>query len=160
MKYLKFIYFITIYLAVYSFTTFSAFAENSLGNINNHIEATCKLESTSRGELNVRMYNYCVEHQKNGLGQLKILRNKYGKFDWYDSTEKHCINKWTKRGAIDIFMVYFTMNQQIDGYLDVGYYKKQGMDALVNKCLSKYSNNGYIDWNMTSYCIKQDTNKR
>jgi len=160
MKIFNLIFIIAVCLVFYFFTVCSTFAENSLGNIKKHIESNCKEHSTTRGELDVGMYNGCVEHQKDGLDKLKKLRKKYGKFNWYDSTEKYCINQWTKRGAIDIFMVYYTMNRQIEGYLDVEYFRKQGISSIVNECLAENSRNEYIDWALTSYCIKLSTEKR
>ena len=49
--------------------------------------AKCKEDWTKRGKLNTDMYNYCANSQREGLQNIKDIKNKYSELNWVKDAE-------------------------------------------------------------------------
>ena len=65
-------------------------------------------------------------------------------------------NKWTKRGITDYSMVHFSLNREVEGFLDYEYETKQSdYDAYkMKRCSAKWRSHEN-PWSMTMYCYKK-----
>ena len=114
----------------------------------------CMKEWTKRGELDYRMYEYCLEQQMDGY--IKLLNfHQYLSKDFYSKfAYPYCIKKWTKRGVVDTRMLAHCLEQEVEGFKDVIYYKekydKQAVGRIAKRALSMYGS-----WNMAAYSVKK-----
>jgi len=114
----------------------------------------CYQKWNTRGELDSRMYNHCLELQKDGYKELKQL-HKYAVQNFYSNNAfPYCSDKWTKRGVVDTRMMAYCLNQEVEGIKDVMYYRKQYGKDKVNQIVAK----GLLQfnsWNMAAFKVKQ-----
>jgi len=113
----------------------------------------CKSEWTKRGELDQRMYDYCMKREGEGYAEALILMEKYKNQPWIQDVINFSIKEWTKAGVRQDSMVKFSMAKIIDGWEDMVYESKQpGFNkAKHQSCQSKWG----VQFNMVAYCYKQ-----
>ena len=122
-------------------------------NVSNS-EIFCTDKWTKRGELDNRMYHYCLEREEEGWFEAKNLYNNYINYPWIDSLLDFAIQKWTKRGVIQYRMVAYQMNLEIEGYLDIEYLKNNNK---INQSTLEYCSNKWgIQFRMVNYCIEKE----
>ena len=99
------------------------------------------------------MYNYCMQQEISGYAELKILESKYGKEPWFYDALDYYINEWTKRGDRQDRMVNFEMQQTIEAFKDIVYFRRQSdyQDAKMERCHGKW----YPQLHMVVYCYKE-----
>ena len=113
----------------------------------------CKSEWTKRGQLDQRMYDYCMKKEGEGYAEALILMEKYKNQPWIQDAINFSIKEWTKAGVRQDSMVKFSMAKIIDGWEDMVYESKQpGFNkAKHQSCQSKWG----VQFNMVAYCYKQ-----
>ena len=140
--------------------TSSVFADapklKSKENYKSDSQQICTKKWTKRGELDHKMYNYCIKYQMEGYERVKGLHVYADQYFYSNVAYPYCINKWTKRGLVDTSMLAYCLENEIEGIQDVMYYRKRYDEAQINKivdrALSKYGS-----WNMVAYSVKQAT---
>ena len=124
-------------------------------------DSHCKKEWTKRGVLNERLYNYCIEREKAGYDKMRELEQKYTSFTWVEKLKNDIITYWTKAGVTEWQMVGFSLEKEIDAYLDIDYGLKNGEFKKddYNACFSKWKEaRPESVWTMTRYCLKNPRN--
>jgi hypothetical protein len=113
----------------------------------------CKSEWTKRGQLDQRMYDYCMKKEGDGYAEALILMDKYKSQPWIQDVVNFSIKEWTKSGVRQDSMVKFSMAKIIDGWEDMAYESKQpGFNkAKLQLCQNKWG----VQFNMVAYCYKQ-----
>lgn len=114
----------------------------------------CSEEWTKRGELDRRMYNYCMEQQSEAYQELLVL-HKYADQAFYaDTAFPYCSKEWTKRGITNVRMTVYCLNQEVEGIRDVMYFREQygesQVNAIVSSALSRFGS-----WRMAAYQVKR-----
>jgi len=118
-----------------------------------HSESYCADRWTKRGELDRRMYNFCLDQEEEGWFEAKGLYYKYIDYPWIDTLLDFSIEKWSERGIIQYRMVGYQMGIEIEGYLDIEYLKKNNK---VKKSTLEYCSNKWgIEFRMINYCIEK-----
>ena len=69
----------------------------------------CKSEWTKRGQLDQRMYDYCMKKEGEGYAEALILMEKYKNQPWIQDAINFSIKEWTKAGVRQDSMVKFSM---------------------------------------------------
>lgn len=126
-------------------------------------EKHCEQKWTERGELNSRMYRYCMNQQEDGFYRAKLLYRTYSaggeKVPDMDGILAFAHSKWAhgRGGNYEWRMVAFEMKKQIDGYLETQYIASSGAvsQSGQDRCYSKWLQMGRPLWNMVAYCLKQ-----
>jgi hypothetical protein len=80
--------------------------------------------------------------------------NEYKDAPFAQELVDYSVAKWTKRGVRDDSMVQFAFNQQIEGWLDLEYDRKQP-NWNQDKFLSCYHHWG-VQFDMAAFCYKKD----
>jgi len=117
-------------------------------------EKICAKKWTKRGELDQRMYAYCVGGQMDGYGELKVQVSQYGDHAFFAAVSyPYCSKKWTERGVSNTRMIAHCLDQEIEGWKNVVYFRKQHgedkVDEIVAEAISDYSS-----WNMAAYKVE------
>jgi len=124
--------------------------EDYRGDSNN----ICTKNWTKRGDLDQRMYDYCMEGQMKGYDKLISLHEYADQGFYSEIAYPHCLREWTKRGVVDTRMLSHCLDDEVEGVKDVDYYRKEYNAKQVNKiadrALSKYGS-----WKMAAYAVKQ-----
>lgn len=122
----------------------------------------CEDQWTKRGELDQRMFNYCMRQQADGYDKALSLETKHSAngskpVEMFDQVIQYALEKWAKPSEYQMNMVAYEMEQQVDGFLDVDYLVSEGKaDAgSVNSCRSKW----LPEWNMVAYCLEKQHKK-
>lgn len=115
----------------------------------------CYEKWNKRGKLDRRMYNHCMEGQKDGYDELIHVHQHLVEQRFYSETSfPYCRDRWTKRGVSDTRMMAHCLNQEIEGIKDVMYYReKHGVDEvnqIVDRAIAQFKS-----WNMAAYKVKQ-----
>ncbi len=114
----------------------------------------CHQKWSTRGELDRRMYNHCMEQQMNGYQELVHLHG-YSDQGWYAYTAyPYCSERWTKRGVSDARMIAHCLNQEREGIKDVMYYREKYGEDAVNPIVAR-ALRSFNSWNMAAYKVKQ-----
>lgn len=120
-------------------------------------DSYCKKEWTKRGELDERMYNYCVQKEKEGYDKMRGLEQKHKSYPWVEKLKNDIITKWSKSGVTQWQMVGYNLEKEIDAYLDIEYGLNNGEfeKDVYNTCYSKWEE-AYPPsiWTMTLNCLK------
>lgn len=118
-------------------------------------DVLCKEQWTKRGELNSRMYQYCMSKKMDGLAELKHLHKTYNSQRFYsDIAYPHCVDKWTQRDIADASMLSYCLTQEVEGYKDYEYYRGK-FSALEVDAISKNAIQRFGSWRMVSYKLKE-----
>ena len=117
----------------------------------------CEDKWTKRGELDQKMFNYCMRQQSDGHDKALSLEAKHSvngskPVELFDQVIQFSLEKWAKPSKYQMNMVAYEMEKQVEGFLDVDYLVSQGKtDAgLVNQCRTKW----LPQWNMVAYCLE------
>ena len=114
----------------------------------------CHDKWTKRGELDRRMYNYCMQMQMDGYNELVQL-HQYANQDFYSKTAfPYCQDKWTNRGVTDTRMMAHCLNQEVEGIKDVMYYREKYGEDRVNQIAGRALAQ-FKSWQMAAYKVKQ-----
>src|SRR5690606_12980013 len=90
-----------------------------------NVNKKCSNKWTKRGELDVRMFDYCKRKQKESYTELLHLISEinndevFSKF--FNDKFKLIWNYWTKQGITDYSMVKYTLYKEYDAYKDFLY---------------------------------------
>ncbi|WP_156471300.1 hypothetical protein [Polynucleobacter sinensis] len=116
--------------------------------------AYCREEWTKRGVLDQNMFNYCMKIETEGYQNLTFLVQKYGNLPWIQKAIDSSVKNWTKKGSRQDNMVYFNLNQMIDGWEELKYQSSQPNfnKSKYQRCQQKWD----FDYNMILYCYKND----
>lgn len=114
----------------------------------------CYKKWNKQGNLDRRMYNYCMEGQMDGYKELNYLHQYANQKFYSDFAFPHCRDKWTKRGVSDTRMMAHCLNQEVEGIKDVMYYREQYGEDKVNQIVSQALAD-FGSWNMAAYKVKQ-----
>lgn len=115
----------------------------------------CNANWTKRGELDVRMYDYCMRNQMDGFEKLVEL-HQYASQNFYSEIAfPYCSEKWTKRGVSDASMMAYCLNQEVEGAKDVMYYRKTYGENKVNEIVG-VALAQFKSWHMAAYKVKQN----
>lgn len=127
--------------------------EYSWSNAKTH----CENEWTKRGELNSRMFNYCMRQGKKGHANAMHVLKKFGAHPWMATLLPAIWEQWTKRGITQYRMVGYSLKKEADKFLDYEYERKQPSfsRAKMARCESKWGGHD-SRWSMTMYCYKRD----
>jgi hypothetical protein len=115
----------------------------------------CTKKWSTRGELDRRMYNHCMEQQTEGYKDLVHLQKQYSNQGFYaDVSFPYCRDKWTERGVADARMMVHCLKQEVEGMLDVAYYREkygaERVDEIARRAIGQFKS-----WNMAAYRVKQ-----
>lgn len=114
----------------------------------------CYDEWSTRGELDRRMYNHCMEQQAEAYRDLVHL-HQYADQGFYANTSfPYCNKEWTKRGITNVRMTVHCLNQEVEGIRDVMYFREQygesEVNAIVGRALAQFGS-----WRMAAYQVKR-----
>ena len=117
----------------------------------------CEKSWSKRGELDQRMYNFCMKQQSDGLIELNVLLQNHGpggakgEVPNLSDVLDFAMAQWAKPREYQMNMVKFSVNQMIEGFLDVQYGYSQGefTDEMVNGCAEQW----LPQWNMVHFCL-------
>ena len=113
----------------------------------------CSEKWTKRGELDNRMYDYCIEGQMEGYEDVKQYHRYIDQEFYSQIAYPYCSKKWTKRSVVDTRMLAYCLEQEIEGIKDVMYYRErydaEQVNNIVGRALSRYGS-----WNMAAYEVK------
>lgn len=118
----------------------------------------CEKKWTKRGELNQRMYNYCMRQQRNGVVELNMLLENHGPGGTKDELPNlsevldYALERYTNPSNYQMNMVRYSVNTMIEGFLDVQYGYSQGEfnEEQIKACASERA----PQWDMIHYCLK------
>lgn len=148
---------IFVILVMFSFNNL-AFAETpklkTKDGYENDSYEICVKEWTKRGELNRRMYNYCMEQQMKAYYKLKELHFYADQSFYSDIAYPYCMKDWSKRGVVNTRMLVYCLEQEVEGIKDVMYYRKQYGEESVNK-IAGLALETYGSWRMAAYSVEQ-----
>jgi hypothetical protein len=118
---------------------------------------TCSEKWTKRGELDSKMFDYCMEQQTEGFEDTLQLYSKYKKINDIDAIVAFAAEKWLKRSDYQYEMVAFEIKKQTDAILDLAYDLKAGKysEAEVGPCVQKWVDSNEPQWDMVVYCLKK-----
>ena len=117
-------------------------------------EMYCEKEWTKRGELDYKMYRFCLNREKEAYQEALILIKKYKDQPWIQNLIDFSVKEWTKREIRQDSMVKYILYINIEGWEDMNYeakqpsYKQAKAEACVKKWAPQYS--------MVSHCYKGD----
>lgn len=115
-------------------------------------ENICRDKWTKRGELDRRMFAYCVGREQEGyVATLK----KFRKHDWIASTFPAIWAKWTNGGNTLYSQVAFNLKNEGEAFLDYVYASKEAAfdSAKMAGCESEWAEHP-SRWSMTMHCYK------
>lgn len=117
-------------------------------------EVFCKNEWTKRGELDQRMYQYCLDREFEGYRDALVLIEKYKNQPWIQDLIDFSVKEWTKRDIRQDSMVRFSLDRNLEGWEDMSYEAKQPdfNQVKANGCFKKWA----PQYSMVSYCYKRD----
>jgi len=121
-------------------------------------DAFCKDKWTKRGNLDGRMFNYCMKKQAEGYGDAMDLYNKYKNIEpveLIDEVVAFALAKWAKPRKYQMNMVAYEIKKQGESYLNVAYELNAGNVGRpkFEACSSKWLRNNEPQWNMVEYCL-------
>jgi len=148
---MKVIYFIFLLIFLYPINSISE--EFKFPNFDfNQPDFLCKEKWTKRGELDDRMYKFCMNQHDEGYTEALVIYNEYKSKEWIDDVAEFSLEKWTKRGNTDYNMFAFQLNKEKEAFLDLQYELKQNSlsQDIANKCKKKW----YPQFSMIVYCTK------
>jgi len=89
-----------------------------------------------------------------GYKNLTFLVQKYGNLPWIQKAIDSTVKDWTKKGSRQDNMVYFNLNQMIDGWEELKYQSSRPNfnKSKYQSCQQKWD----FDYNMILYCYKKD----
>lgn len=113
----------------------------------------CKEQWTKRGQLNGRMFEFCMNMQHEGYLKLRAEIAKYASQPWIQDVLDAAIQEWTKRGVRDDNMTAFELHRQTDAFEDIEYAKRQpGFNAdKFARCAAKWR----LDFTMVNHCYRE-----
>jgi hypothetical protein len=115
----------------------------------------CKDKWTKRGELDSRMFDYCMKQKAEAYEQLRSLQ-KYSNQRFYSEVAfPYCNSEWTKRGVTDTRMLVYCLENEIEGIKDVEYFRKQYGDDKVNRIVAEALSR-YGSWRMVAYSLRKE----
>jgi hypothetical protein len=132
-------------------------AQNYPNDVLEDAQIHCKNESTKRGVLDQKMYDYLFKLELEGYDNLVIIEKKYKEYQWLFDLKKNIITKWTKAGITQWRMVYFNLNDEIDAYHDLDYglkhseFDKAKYDLIFKKYIITFPDSY---WTMIRYQLK------
>lgn len=136
-------------------TEFATMPAYTLSTMN--IDSFCRDEWTKRGELDQRMFRYCVSQETRGHAEMLATLKKFDSKPWMSALFPAIWMEWTKRGITQYRMVGHALKQECDKFLDYEYERKQSqfnarkMDACAQEWRLHASR-----WSMTVHCYKND----
>ena len=138
----------------FSMTTNSA----SLKSFNEKAaENQCKKDWSTRGELDNRMYEYCMNKQREGYANAKHYLKEYKSVSFLSEIVSYAQKKWLTRKDFQYHMVAYEIKQQSEGFLDVKYDQENGIvdSAVYKRCLNKWMKKNEPLWIMVKYCYSE-----
>ena len=118
---------------------------------------TCKEKWTERGELDERMFNYCMNRQDKGYKDaLYLIENKYQNIPLIDQVLTFAMNRWLTRKEYNYNQVRYEIELQSEGYLDVKWDLDNGKisDSIYESCKDKWIKVDEPRWRMVRYCTR------
>jgi hypothetical protein len=114
----------------------------------------CKDEWTKRGELDQRMFDYCVRSQQNGYAELVTLANKYDGQNWIRPAIDVAIKEGSKAGAREDEIVAYSLKKITEGWADLEYAKTESNfnKSKYDSCITQW----YPQFDVAAYCYKHD----
>lgn len=120
----------------------------------------CTNKWTKRGELDNKMYLYCLKQQDEGYTEIVALDKLYAEQPFYTKTAfPHCNDKWTKRGITDTNMLSYCLKSEVEGMKDIMYFQEKYGDENVNN-VAAMALAQFGSWNMAAYKVKQHFEER
>ncbi|MBX7096445.1 MAG: hypothetical protein K1X89_01920 [Myxococcaceae bacterium] len=118
-------------------------------------ENICREKWTKRGDLDRRMFAYCVGREREGYAAVVAALKKFGKHDWIASLFPAIWAKWTTGGNTLYSQVGFNLEQQGDAFLDYEFARKEANfdSAKMTACETEWGEHD-SRWTMTMYCYK------
>lgn len=110
-----------------------------------NVDAKCTDEWSKMGELDQRMYAYCIDTQTKDFKKFKEVIKNNGDIPNFDTIVSKAWSEWTKRGITDYMMVNHTVGREIDAYKELEWERRQSEynnDKIVS-CVTKYGSRGY-----------------
>lgn len=116
----------------------------------------CRDEWTTRGDLNQRMYRFCMEQQTEAHKDLLHLHRQHGDQSFYaDTAFPHCSDQWTNRGVTNVRMKVHCLNQEVEAVKDLMYLRdKHGagiVDPIAERGLRRFGS-----WRMAAYTVERE----
>jgi hypothetical protein len=132
---------------------------SGIGTFNSYLaESSCADEWTKRGELNSRMFKYCMTKQTDGYADAMALSLKHGAsgskpVKSFGRVIQFAMEKWAKPRKYDMNMVAFELKQQVEGFLDTEWAVSQGKvnSGELNRCKDKW----LPQWSMVAFCLEK-----
>lgn len=122
-----------------------------------HADKYCKDEWTKMGQLNQRMYDFCMKQEQKGFDQVQLVRKELGTQAWFTNfVDKQCHEHWTKAGVIQFNMVAACFRTEKEGHDEMAYQVTQPSysSAQAEACFAKWKNDDSGVFGMTAYCYK------
>ena len=157
MKHKIYQFLIVIIAINFTFIPFSK-AQTYPKTVLKDMDTHCRAEWTKRGELDKRMYDYCIKQEKEGYDEMLYIIEKNKNYEWLQDLKSDIIIKWTKAGVTQWRMVGYALEQELDAYLDLQYGLSHGEfnKADYNVCYTKWRESKPADvWGMTLHCLKK-----
>ena len=76
----------------------------------------CTEQWTKRGNLDLKMYDYCMERQEEGYSEALLLREKYANLSDIDDISDYAVRKWLRAREYQYEMVAYEIENQIDAF--------------------------------------------
>lgn len=128
--------------------------ESNLKSAHRDAQSVCTTEWTKRGELNQRMYNHCMEQQRESITGLTYIIDTQKGHRRYPLSLAYCYQEWRKQGISNPRMTEHSMEQEIEAWKDIDYYRgiynSDTVDNLVHKGMMRYGS-----WRMGVYHVKR-----
>lgn len=120
-------------------------------------DSYCREEWTKRGELDQRMFKFCVGKETKGHAEIKEVLKKFGQQPWMATLFPAVWAEWTKRGVTQYSMVAYALKKEADSFLDYEYERKKATfnAAKASRCESQWAEHA-SHWSMTMHCYKKD----
>jgi hypothetical protein len=112
----------------------------------------CREENTKRGELDWRMYDYCMDVENRGYDKLIEITQKYQRIDWFEDVLNYTVKHWTKKGVRSDSMVAYELGRIVDGFEDLQYESKQ--PSFDQKKYFSCQKQWNLNFEAMNYCYK------
>ncbi len=123
---------------------------------NKSAEGHCKKAWTKRGQIDVKMFDFCMNNQKEGYSNAKHYLKEYSGVSFLNEIVSYAQKKWLTRKQFDYSMVAYEIKQESEGFLDVEYDLKNGVvdRPTYKKCFNTWMKKHEPLWTMVKYCYR------
>ena len=121
--------------------------------------AYCNEKWTERGNLDSRMFDYCMEQQTDGYARTLELHANYStseKVELIDEIVTFAMAEWLEPREYQFDMVAYAVEQQGEAYLNLQYDLAAGQIdiGLYQSCMNRWLRPNEPQWDMVEFCTE------